>query len=95
MLQYQNTPDRDTGLSQAQVLYARKLRNGVLTLLKDLQLRKEWVLLAEARRQALARQHQIQDKVLSEHIKVQKELPVGQVVQVKNQTGTSTRISGT
>ena len=56
-------------------------------LLKELQLRKDWVLTAEAREKALARRHQVRGKVLAEHTRELGVLPVGQVVQVQNQTG--------
>ncbi len=54
ILQYRNTPDRDTKFSPAQVLYARKLRDGIPCRPGDLELRKEWVLAADAWEQALA-----------------------------------------
>ena len=87
ILQYRNTPDRDTGLSPAQVLFARNLRDTVPCLPRDLKLRKEWVLSSEQREKALSRRHQLRGEALSEHTKVLPVLPVGATVQVQNQTG--------
>ena len=43
-LQYINTPVRDIGLSPAQMIYARDLRDGLPTRKENLLMRKEWVL---------------------------------------------------
>ena len=49
ILQYRNTPDRDTGVSPAQVLFARNLRDTVPVSKGRLQLQPEWVLTKERR----------------------------------------------
>ena len=41
LLNYRNTPDRDTRLSPAKILFARKVKDTVLTKLTDLELRPE------------------------------------------------------
>ena len=87
MLQYRNTPDRDTGLSPAQVLYARILRDSVPRSPRDLQLRKEWVLTREARERALARRHRAHEVDLEQKTRVLEPLAVGAVVQIQNQSG--------
>ncbi len=87
MLMYRNTPDRDTGLSPAQVLYAHQLRDTVPTDKSKLRLRPEWVLTLERREAALARRHQVRGRELSKGTKVQTALEVGQTVQVQNQRG--------
>lgn len=55
LLTYQNTPDQDTGLSPAQVLFARKLKDVVPCHPRDLMLFKEWILTQDAREKALAK----------------------------------------
>ena len=77
LMQYRNTPDRDTGLSPAQVLYARKLRDTVPCSLRDLQLRPEWVLPRDARERALSKRHQNKEQELSLSTKVLEPLSVG------------------
>ena len=69
MLQYRNTPDRDTGLSPAQVLYARKLRDVVPCSPRDLQLRRNWVLTRDERERALAQRHQLRGKELMRRLR--------------------------
>ena len=87
MLQYRNTPDRDTHRSPAQVLFARNLRDALPHHVSQLQLRPEWVLTADLREKALARRHQVREEQLSQHTKELKPLKIGDSVQVQNQTG--------
>ena len=87
LLQYRNTPDRDTGRSPAQVLFCRKLRDAVPVNREDLKIRPEWVLTSQAREAALARRHEVRRQELSEHTRPLGPLSVGAVVQVQNQAG--------
>ena len=93
LLQYRNTPDRDTGRSPAQVLFARKLRDGVPCNPEDLQLRTEWVLTREARELALAKRHEVRGAAWEEHTRALGPLTVGTCVQVQNQAS-PIRING-
>ena len=87
LLQYRNTPDRDTGRSPSQVLFCRKLRDAVPVNPEDLKIRPEWVLTSQAREAALARRHEVRKQELSEHTRSLGPLGVGAVVQVQNQAG--------
>ena len=71
MLTYRNTPDRDTGLSPSQVLYARKLRDTVPCV------PAEWVLTKERRELALAKRHRLRDQDLSQKTRELDPLLVG------------------
>ena len=82
LLQYRNTPDRDTKRSPAQVLYARNLCDAVPCQPADLQLRKEWVLTIEARERALARRHEVRGLELDAHAHPLRPLKLKEVVQV-------------
>ena len=57
LMQYRNTPCRYLGLSPAQILFARSLRDAVPVAPEKLQLRPEWVLTAQQRETALAKRH--------------------------------------
>ena len=87
LLNYRNTPDRDTSLSPAQILFARSLKDTIPTNPVNLQLRPEWILTAEARERALSRRHLARQTDLQSHAKQLKPLTVGSIVQVQNQRG--------
>ena len=87
LLMYRNTPDRDTGVSPAQVLFARRLRDSVPVGPGGLVLRPDWVLTKDAREKALAKRHRLREEELGQHTKALVELSPGDVVQVQNQTG--------
>ena len=81
LLQYRNTPDRDTGLSPAQVLFARKLGDVVPCHPGELRLRKEWILTKEAREKAFSKRHLVKGAELSQKTKV------GWSLRYNNNTG--------
>ena len=93
LLQYRNTPDRDTGISPAQMLYNRKLPDFLpskpmeTVVPKHDQFSDLWKNTAEWRELALARRSQQIHEKLSEHTKDLKPLSVGDNVLVQNLLG--------
>ena len=87
LLCHRTTPDRDTGLSPAQVVFGRVIRDFLPVLPQQYKPRPEWTLSMEQRELALARRHAKQGAVLSEHTKALKPLKVGDTVLIQNQTG--------
>ena len=87
LLNYRNTPDRDTNLSPAQILYARQLNDALPTNPANLKLRPEWVLTAEARERALSKRHLARHVDLLSKSKPLKPLALHDIVQVQNQRG--------
>ena len=87
LLLHRNTPDRDTGLSPAQVIFGRAVRDFFPIKPGNLILHPEWRITMEQRETALARRHAKREKDLTEHTKVLAPLSIGQVVLVQNQSG--------
>ena len=90
---YRNTPDRDTRLSHAKMLYGRHLRDFLPSKPDKFcrpnydNLRKEWKDTAEWREKALAKRGTKIIKKLSEHTKELPDLSVGDHVIIQNQLG--------
>ena len=84
LLTYRNTPDRDTLLSPAQVVFGRSIRDFIPVLPQKYKPRAEWLLTMEQREHALARRH---GAVLSEHTKQLEPLKLSDFVMVQNQRG--------
>ena len=89
LMLHRNTPDRDTGLSPAQVIFGKAIREFFPIKEGNLRLHPEWRITMEQRERALARRHAKREKDLQEHTKILKPLRVGQVVMVQNQVGNS------
>ena len=87
LLNYRNTPDRDTKRSPAQILYARQLKDALPRHPDNLRLRQEWNLTAEMREKALARRHLLRHEDLQSKSRPLRPLMPGDVVQVQNQRG--------
>ena len=87
LLQYRNTPDRDTGRSPAQVVFGRMIRDVLPVLKKSYIPRKEWLLTAEQREQALSRRHLSKKAELEQGTRQLTPLTLGAVVSVQNQAG--------
>ena len=91
LLMYRNTPIRDLGLSPAQVLFARRLRDGVPNLRSSFEMRKEWVIMKDQREKAFKKRHLLDFERWSRQTKVLPPLRVGQNVMVQNQVGAKSK----
>ena len=87
ILTHRNTPDRDTGVSPAQIVFGRPIRDFIPIKPGLYQPRQEWVLTRERRELALARRHVVQERRLTEHTKTLPKLKVSDVVMIQNQSG--------
>ena len=87
LLAYRNTPCKDLGVSPAQILYGRTLRDHLPTPKECLQQRKEWIILKADREKALATKYCSIKEDLERHSHQLPPLEVGAVVQVQNQRG--------
>ena len=87
LLNHRNTPDRDTNLSPAQVLFGRPIRDFMPIKPFNYQPRPEWRINMDQRELALAKRHTKQVELLSEHTKKLHPLKLGDVVLVQNQRG--------
>jgi hypothetical protein len=91
LMEYRNTPDRDSGCSPEQVVFGRPIRDAIPMVGGSYSPRPEWILTAEAREKALAKRHLLKGTELQEHTKVLDPLVVGDVVMVQNQRGVHAR----
>ena len=87
MLQYKNTPDPDTKLSPAQIIFGRSIRDFTPASSENYKQSSVWVLSSEMREQALAKRHALQRERLAEHTRRLPPLKVGDHVYVQNQVG--------
>ena len=85
LLGYRNTPDRDTGLSPAQVVFGRAIKEFLPIAPGNLELHPEWRITMDQREIALARRHTTRQATLEEHTKKLVPLKLGMVVSVQNQ----------
>ena len=87
MLMYRNTPMQGVGLSPAQIVFGRKIRDTMPFAPGMGAIHKEWRITAEDREKALSKRHHFNLEKLNEHVKDLKPLVVGQSVLVQNQSG--------
>jgi hypothetical protein len=87
MLTYRNTPDPDTGLSPAQCLFGRPVRDFIPIPRGKYKPHPTWVDMLDKRELALRNRHQRLQEVWSEHTKNLPLLRVGDCVRVQNQMG--------
>ena len=87
LLTHRNTPDRDTGMSPAQVIFGRTIRDFIPVKPNMYKPRKEWLLTSDMRELALAKRHGKQEEKLTERTKTLPSLKVSDTVMVQNQSG--------
>ena len=91
ILQYRNTPDPVTGLSPAEVVFGRQIRDFTPVLPGKYRPRDEWRDTLRRREEALTRRHFRDHERWSEHTQKLKQLKVGDSVYIQNQTGNHAR----
>ena len=87
MLEYRNTPNPETRLSPAQVVFGRNVRDFIPVLPYKYEPRQEWSLLQEDRERAFARKLYNDGTRLAIGTRKMAPLSVGDKVLVQNQTG--------
>ena len=88
VLQYRNTPDPDTKLSPAEVIFGRKIKDFLPIPPGKYHPQEGWRLDREAREKALRTRYCRGYEKWSEHTKQLKPLMAGDKVFVQNQSGT-------
>ena len=87
MLQYRNTPDRDTRLSPAQVLFGRPIRDFIPIHPGRYQPHSTWRETLANREEALRNRHMRTHERLSEHTQILPPLAIGDCVRLQNLVG--------
>ena len=91
MLQYKNTPDPDTKLSPAQIVFGRAIRDFTPVLRTNYQPAAIWTLTADRREAASAKRHAKERERLSKHTRLLEPLRTGDHVYIQNQIGNQPR----
>lgn len=91
VLQYRNTPDRDTKLSPAMCIFGRAIRDFIPVVPGRYLPHDTWKDTLALREEALRNRHMRDVERLTEHTKRLPPLRVGDLVRIQNQTGPSPR----
>ena len=87
MLQYRNSPDRDTGLSPSMCVFGRAIRDFIPVHPGKYLPHPTWRETLVAREEALRNRHMKISERLTEHTRVLPPLAVGDSVRIQNQRG--------
>ena len=87
ILQYRNTPDPETGMSPAEVIFGRQIRDFTPVLPGKYKPRDEWLNIMQSREKLLSRRHVRDHERWSEHTQRLPPLKVGDNVFIQNQVG--------
>ena len=91
LLQYRNTPDPVTGMSPAQIVFGRQIRDFTPVLPGEYRPRDEWRQTMQKREEALSKRHIKCSETLSEHTRSLPPLKVSDTVIIQNQLGNHPR----
>ena len=91
LLIHRNTPDPATGVSPAQIVFGRQLRDHLPTPLHKLDMRSDWTRAAKLREECFMRRHYAKCEDLSHGTKQLQPLIPGDNVYVQDQAGKSPR----
>ena len=87
VLQYRNTPDPETGMSPAQMLFGHPIRDFIPILPNKYRPHTTWQETLMAREEALRNRHMKAAERWSEHTRQIPPLEVGDLVRIQNQIG--------
>ena len=95
LLQYRNTPVKNIGLSPAQILLHRNLRDSVPVDPSSLKLNKHWVIAAQQRKRQLKGRNDRLAKAYNSSTRPLSVIPIGSRVLIQNQEDKRWTKSGT
>ena len=85
LLSHRNCPDSESGLSPAQIIFGRELRDHLPSLVSKYQPRQEWRMEADLRARAMAKRHGKMEKWLQHGSRSLPPLAQGATVVVQDQ----------
>lgn len=87
LLNYRNTPLKDIGLSPAQIIFARNIKDHMPIYPGNYKPRQEWILTQERREELLAKRYELMGDRLRLGTKALGKLNLGNIVSLQNQAG--------